>query len=54
VHLQVMDSSDLTVAQGIPMAFRSFREWPRGSNTALVRESGIPGEGAIVDPLPAP
>ena len=54
VHLQVMDNSDLSVAQGIPMTFRSFREWPRGSKHALIRASGIPGEGAVVNPLPAP
>jgi hypothetical protein len=52
VHVQVMDSADLSVAQGIPTAFRRFREWPRGTNHALVRESGLPGEGAVVEPLP--
>ena len=31
LHLQVMDTPDLSVAQGIPMSFRSFREWPRGA-----------------------
>jgi hypothetical protein len=33
------------------MAFQNFREWPRGTNHALVRESGLPGEGAVVEPL---
>ena len=51
VHVQVMDSADLSVARGIPMAFQRFREWPHGANQALVRESGLPGEGAVVEPL---
>lgn len=51
VHVQVMDSADLSIARGIPMAFRRFREWPRGAKHPLVRESGLPGEGAVVEPL---
>lgn len=51
VHVQVMDSRDLSVAQGLPLAFRQFREWPRGAHDFLVRESGIPNEGAVVEPL---
>jgi murein DD-endopeptidase MepM/ murein hydrolase activator NlpD len=52
LHVQVMDSADLSAAQGIPMAFQRFREWPRGANRALLRESRLPGEGAVVEPLP--
>jgi Peptidase family M23 len=51
LHLQVMDSSDLSAARGVPMAFRSFREWPRGSRSARVVANGVPGEGAVVEPL---
>lgn len=51
VHLQAMDSADLSVAQGLPITFRRFRERPRGSRVATVREVGVPGEGAVVDPL---
>ncbi|MDV3222732.1 M23 family metallopeptidase [Intrasporangium sp.] len=51
LHLQVMDSADLSVAKGLPMAFRDFREWPRGARQPLDRESGIPGEGAVVEPV---
>jgi murein DD-endopeptidase MepM/ murein hydrolase activator NlpD len=54
VHVQVMDSPDLSVAQGVPMAFRRFREWPRGARHPQIRESGLPGEGAVVEPLPVP
>ncbi|MGN9810953.1 M23 family metallopeptidase [Micromonospora sp. BQ11] len=54
VHVQVMDSADLTVARGIPIAFRHFREWSRGARQFQVRESGIPGEEAVVEPLPVP
>jgi murein DD-endopeptidase MepM/ murein hydrolase activator NlpD len=52
VHVQVMDSPDLSVARGVPMAFRRFREWPRGAKHLQIRESGLPGEGAVVEPLP--
>lgn len=51
VHLQVMDSDDLSVAQGLPMAFRNFREKQRGEKQFSSRESGVPGEGAIVESL---
>jgi hypothetical protein len=52
VHVQVMDSPDLSVARGVPVAFRRFREWPRGAKHPQIRELGLPGEGAIVEPLP--
>ncbi len=54
VHVQVMDSPDLSIARGVPMAFRRFREWPRGAKHFQVNESGLPGEGAVVEPLPVP
>ncbi len=54
VHMQVMDSPDLSVARGVPMAFRRFREWPSGTKRHQDRESGLPGEGAVVEPLPLP
>lgn len=53
VHLQVMDSPDLSVAQGVPMSFRQFREWPRGAKQFRI-QAGLPGEGAVVEPLPVP
>lgn len=52
VHVQVMDSADLSVARGVPMAFRRFREWPSGAKEFQIRESGLPGEGAVVEPFP--
>ncbi|MGW9631466.1 M23 family metallopeptidase [Agromyces sp. NPDC055520] len=51
VHLQVMDHADPTVAEGLPLTFRHFREWRRGSTRAIVVETGIPGERSIVDPI---
>ena len=51
LHVQVMDSPDLSVAQGVPLAFRSFREWPRGSQPARHRDSAVPEEGAVVEPV---
>jgi hypothetical protein len=53
VHVQVMDDLDLSVARGVPMAFRRFREWPRGAKQSNITESGLPSEGAVVEPLPA-
>jgi murein DD-endopeptidase MepM/ murein hydrolase activator NlpD len=53
VHLQVMDSADLAVARGLPLAFRDFREKSRGAKQFVTRTSGIPGEGAVVEALPA-
>lgn len=50
LHIQVMDSADLSVARGVPMVFRRFREWPRGMSDPQLRESGMPGEGAVVEP----
>ncbi len=49
VHLQVIDSADFSVAQGLPLAFRGFRERPRGSKDFVARESGVPGEGSVVE-----
>lgn len=54
VHLQVMDRADLTAAHGIPMTFRSFREWPHGAKQPLVRQNGLPRESAVVEPLAPP
>ncbi|GAA3796269.1 M23 family metallopeptidase [Cellulomonas soli] len=51
VHVQAMDSPDLTVARGIPLLFRSFREWPRRGPAPHDRETGIPAEGSVVEPL---
>jgi len=52
VHMQVMDSADLSVARGVPVTFRRFREWPSSDKQFQIRESGLPGEGAVVEPLP--
>ena len=51
LHLQVMDSADLSVARGLPMAFRHYAEWRRGDRRPEERETGIPAEAAIVEPL---
>jgi hypothetical protein len=51
VHLQVMDGLDPSTARGVPMVFRRFRQWRRGAAEARVTESGLPGEGAVVEPL---
>lgn len=54
VHVQAMDSADLQIARGVPMAFRRYREWPSGAGQFQVRERGMPSEGAVVEPMPMP
>jgi Peptidase family M23 len=54
VHVQVMDSADLAVARGVPMAFRRFREWSAGPKQSRLRELAVPGERAVVEALPEP
>lgn len=51
VHVQVTDGPDMSVARGVPLAFRRFREWPRGRRSFRDREAGIPEDAAIVEPL---
>jgi hypothetical protein len=53
VHLQVMDSADPFGARGVPMTFRHFREWPARTREPQVRGRRMPGEGAVVEPVPA-
>lgn len=54
VHMQVMDSADLSVARGVPMLFRRFREWSSGARQVQTRNLAVPGEGAVVEAVPAP
>jgi hypothetical protein len=53
VHLQVMDSADASTAQGLPVAFRRFREWTRGATQPEIRQAAVPAEGAVVEPAPS-
>lgn len=50
VHVQVTDGADMSVARGLPMTFRDYREWPRGGAQWVDQEFGVPGERAIVEP----
>ena len=52
VHVQATDSADLAAARAVPIAFRDFREWPRGRAPGRDRESGVPDEASVVEPLP--
>lgn len=52
VHVQVTDSADFSVARGLPMAFRHYREWTRGSTHFHDRKDGMPDESVVVEPLP--
>ena len=52
VHVQVTSTPDFSVAQGLPMAFRHYREWPRGGTDFHDEEYGIPSEWAVVEALP--
>jgi len=51
VHVQLMDSADLAVARGVPVAFRGYREWVAGSDHPATVATGIPGERSVVEPL---
>ncbi len=51
VHLQVMDSEDLAIARGIPLEFRRFSEQENRRRPVRAWSAGIPGNGAVVEPL---
>ncbi|MET4636818.1 M23 family metallopeptidase [Mycetocola sp. 2940] len=50
LHLQAMDSDDLPFARGIPITFRRYREQAAGRPGFELRTTGVPGEGAVVQP----
>lgn len=50
LHLQVMDAADAVVARGVPMVFRSFREWRGREPESRIRRDALPHEGAVVAP----
>jgi murein DD-endopeptidase MepM/ murein hydrolase activator NlpD len=50
LHVQAMDSQDLTVARGIPIVFRRFREQLPGNRSSELRGREVPDEGAVVEP----
>jgi murein DD-endopeptidase MepM/ murein hydrolase activator NlpD len=52
LHIQVMDSPDLLVARGVPMVFRDYLAWERGSGQPREVERGMPGQGETVGSLP--
>jgi hypothetical protein len=52
LHLQVMDSADLTIAQGLPLRFRRYREYPSRAGAPVNRYLSVPAEGSIIEPLP--
>ncbi|QMW68293.1 M23 family metallopeptidase [Mumia sp. ZJ1417] len=50
VHVQVTDSADVEAAHGLPVAFRDYREWPRGRSGSVAHAEGVPNERAVVEP----
>ena len=50
VHVQLMDSVDLTVARGVPVLFRGYREWGAGAQHPTLVTRGLPGERCVVEP----
>jgi len=54
VHVQVMDSTDFHLAQGVPLVFALYRQWGPASGAVADVDSGIPLERAIVASLPSP
>lgn len=53
VHMQVMDSPELLTGRGLPMAFREYRAWKRGTDPPREVTQGVPGQRETVEPLPA-
>jgi hypothetical protein len=51
VHVQAMDSTDLHVAQGVPIAFTRYRQWGPSPGEVDDVDSGIPGDRTIVRQL---
>ncbi|AWB86225.1 M23 family metallopeptidase [Mycetocola zhujimingii] len=49
LHVQAMDSADLSVARGIPILFRDFSEQSHRTSGFRSRDSGVPGEGSVVE-----
>lgn len=52
VHLQAMDSLDLSVARGVEVTFRGVRRWARHDRSEDW-DVLLPPEGAVVEPSPA-
>lgn len=52
LHVQVMDSLDLSVARGVPVTFRGVRRWYRRDRYED-SEDLLPPEGAVVEPVVA-
>jgi hypothetical protein len=50
LHLQAMDSTDLSVARGLPIVFRSFLQWSRGAREPERVTHAVPVERAVVAP----
>jgi hypothetical protein len=51
LHLQAMDSADLGVARGLPIAFRSYSERAGPTARPSIRPAGVPADGSIVEPF---
>ncbi|WGW11290.1 M23 family metallopeptidase [Saxibacter everestensis] len=54
VHLQVMDSADIHLAQGVPVVFTRYRQWGSTPGTVDDIDLGVPAERAIVSSLAPP
>ena len=54
LHLQAMDDADPSVARGLPISFRHFRERARRSGNAVECRGAVPAEGAVVEPVAPP
>jgi hypothetical protein len=50
LHLQAMDSRDLSRARGIPLLFRKYREQRRRIRDFTERALSVPAEGSVVEP----
>jgi len=49
-NVYLKGSTDLDTAHGVPLFFRQFTQWDRGSKEARVREGAIPDSRSVISP----
>jgi hypothetical protein len=50
IHIQAMDSTDLSIAKGVPLYFDSFSSWNSGKKDWIRHKKAIPDADSVVTP----
>lgn len=50
IHIQAMDSMNLSIAKGVPLYFNSFSQWNSEENDWVKYEKAIPDANSVVTP----